>query len=144
MSDIRSRPMPNRPPFRLVCCLCGKNIPLARDVYALDPEWERRYPAMRGTLACSKCALSTSWSCTTRDGQFVDGHIPATQGSDFDAWSHILGHGTHRAMVLSYPHSGLLQGAEGVPAHLRRALELQVGGPGPGCSRHAGLVAGPQ
>ncbi|MGQ4465243.1 hypothetical protein ACN6LC_004643 [Streptomyces violaceoruber] len=93
--------------------MCGKNIPLARDVYALDPEWERRYPAMRGTLACSKCALSTSWSCTTRDGQFVDGHIPATQGSDFDAWSHILGHGTHRAMVLSYPHSGLLQGAEG-------------------------------
>ncbi|WP_128380366.1 hypothetical protein [Streptomyces cavernae] len=115
--------MSSRVPFRIACCLCGKNIPLTQDIYALDQEWERRYPAMLGTLACPKCALTTSWSCTARDGSFVDGHIPSAKGTDFDAWSHILGNGTHRAMVLSYPRSGLLQGAE---AYLRTAAERRT------------------
>ena len=36
----------------------------------------------------------------------MDGHIAASgrsQMQDFDSWSHILGNGTHRAMVIKYP-----------------------------------------
>jgi len=99
----------------LTCCLCDKLIPQAQDVLALDGEWRRRYPSMRGILACG-CALRTEWSCLKPGGrEFVDGHIPAPadqQGQDFDSWSHILAEGTHRAMVMKYPRSGLLQGAE--------------------------------
>ncbi|MFI9080977.1 hypothetical protein ACIGW8_31665 [Streptomyces sioyaensis] len=100
--------------FRIRCCKCGKKIPLAQDIYELDAEWQRRFPAMRGTLACHRCALRTSWHCTDRDGSYVDGHIPAagTGPRCFDAWSHVSPPGTHRARVLSSPRSGLLQGAE--------------------------------
>ncbi|MEV4892781.1 hypothetical protein AB0K48_25710 [Nonomuraea sp. NPDC055795] len=45
--------------FRLACCLCGKCIPLACDVYTLDAEWQRRFPQLIGTLACA-CAVSTA------------------------------------------------------------------------------------
>ncbi|MFI0091849.1 hypothetical protein [Streptomyces bobili] len=37
--------------FRISCCLCRKNIPLAGDFITLDGEWQRRYPNMHGTLA---------------------------------------------------------------------------------------------
>jgi len=100
--------------FRIKCCLCRKNIPLAGDVIALDAEWQRRYPAMHGTLACERCAIDYGWNCcTTAKGAFVDGHIAAPEDEvDVDSISHQLERGTHRALVLTYPRSGLLQGAE--------------------------------
>ncbi|AGL15148.1 hypothetical protein L083_1638 [Actinoplanes sp. N902-109] len=33
------------PRLHLTCCLCRKPIPQNADVYALDHEWQRRYPA---------------------------------------------------------------------------------------------------
>ncbi|WP_327692414.1 hypothetical protein [Streptomyces sp. NBC_00459] len=104
--------------FRIRCCLCRKNIPLAGDVIALDGEWQRRYAAMHGTLACERCAIDYGWNCcTTTRGAFVDGHIAAPEDEDdVDSISHQLERGTHRALVTLYPRSGLLQGAE---AYLR-------------------------
>ncbi|KMS67242.1 hypothetical protein ACM01_43565 [Streptomyces viridochromogenes] len=100
----------------VVCCECGKPIPLSQDIYALDGEWQRRFPSMNGTLACHDCAVGTQWSCQRPGGsEYVDGHIAASgrsQMQDFDSWSHILGNGTHRAMVIKYPGAGLRQGAE--------------------------------
>ncbi|MGQ4732665.1 hypothetical protein ACUN3E_34040 [Streptomyces sp. Ju416(a)] len=75
---------------------------------------------MVGTLACHDCALRTYWSCTGHDGAYADGHIPAPRHYSnpdcIDAWSHVSAPGTHRAMVVMSPCSGLLQGAE---AYLR-------------------------
>lgn len=100
-------------PFRIKCCRCGKNIPLAQDIYELDAEWQRRFPDMAGTLACHSCALRTYWSCTDRDGSYVDGHLPADIPVPcIDAWSHASHPGTHRYWVVKSPRSGLLQGAE--------------------------------
>ncbi|MFD9271600.1 hypothetical protein ACFWB1_39210 [Streptomyces goshikiensis] len=100
--------------FRISCCLCRKNIPLAGDVIALDGEWQRRYPDMLGTLACERCVIDYGWSCcTTSKGGFVDGHVAAPADEvDTDSWSHHLDRGTHRALVAGHPRSGLLQGAE--------------------------------
>lgn len=98
--------------FRIRCCRCGKSIPLAQDIYELDAEWQRRFPDMVGTLACHRCALRTPWRCTDRDDSYVDGHLPAARHRCFDAWSHVSPPGTHRAMVVSSPRAGLLQGAE--------------------------------
>lgn len=100
--------------FRIRCCLCRKNIPLAGDVIALDGEWQRRYPDMHGTLACERCPIVHGWNCcTTTQGAFVDGHVAAPEGEvDADFISHLLERGTHRALVVAYPRSGLLQGAE--------------------------------
>ncbi|MFB8016840.1 hypothetical protein ACFC5E_35970 [Streptomyces rochei] len=107
-------------PFRIRCCRCGKNIPLAQDIYELDAEWQRRFPDMVGTLACHDCALRTYWICTGHDGAYVDGHIPAPRHYSnpdcTDAWNHVSAPGTHRARVVMSPRSGLLQGAE---AYLR-------------------------
>lgn len=50
--------------FRIACCKCGKPIPLTQNVYALDGEWQRRFPTMRGTLAYQRCALRTTWRNT--------------------------------------------------------------------------------
>ncbi|MFE1036764.1 hypothetical protein ACFW40_33345 [Streptomyces sp. NPDC058807] len=101
-------------PFRIRCCLCANNIPLAGDVIALDGEWQRRYPDMRGTLACARCVSDYGWNCcTTPEGGFVDGHVAAPEDQvDVDSWSHHLERGTHRSLVTLYPRSGLLQGAE--------------------------------
>jgi hypothetical protein len=103
-----------RTSFRIACCLCGKSIPKSQDIYALDAEWQRRFPKMTGTLACGRCALHDHpWQCEKPGGGFVGGHIPATHdSSDIDAWSHVGLSGTHVAMVLEHPESGLLQGAE--------------------------------
>jgi hypothetical protein len=61
--------------------------------------------------------------CAKPGGGFVDGHIPAAHdGSDLDSWSHVGTPGTHVAMVLGYPESGLLQGAEEYPRHVARSL----------------------
>jgi hypothetical protein len=99
--------------FRIRCCRCLTNIPLAQDVYELDAEWRRRFPDMAGTLACHKCALRTYWSCTNPDGSHVDGHIPADNPVEcIDAWNHVSHPGTHRYWVVESPRSGLLQGAE--------------------------------
>ncbi|MEV7160244.1 hypothetical protein AB0N77_37500 [Streptomyces misionensis] len=104
--------------FRISCCLCRKNIPLAGDVIALDAEWQRRYPDMRGILACARCVSDYGWTCcTTTEGGFVDGHVAAPEDqADIDSWSHHLERGTHRALVQARPRAGLLQGAE---AYLR-------------------------
>ncbi|MEU1948181.1 hypothetical protein ABZ554_38475, partial [Streptomyces sp. NPDC020125] len=93
--------------FRIKCCRCRKNIPLAQDVYELDAEWRRRFPRMVGTLACSRCAEKTHWCCTNPDGSYSD-DIPAAGARCFDAWSHISSSGSHQAMVLRLPRSGLL------------------------------------
>ncbi|WP_053084673.1 hypothetical protein [Streptomyces viridochromogenes] len=100
--------------FRIDCCLCRKDIPLAGDVIALDAEWQRRYPNMRGTLACERCVIDYGWNCcTTTGGAFIDGHIAAPEDVvDVDSWSHLLERGTHRALVMGHPRSGLIQGAE--------------------------------
>ncbi|MEU1628262.1 hypothetical protein ABZ746_23615 [Streptomyces sp. NPDC020096] len=99
--------------FRIRCCLCGRNIPLAQDIYELDAEWQRRFPDMVGTFACARCALDTYWSCEQRGtGTYVDGHISAAEGRCFDSWSHIGHEGTQRAMVQVCPRSALLQGGE--------------------------------
>ncbi|MER6573937.1 hypothetical protein ABT288_49400 [Streptomyces sp. NPDC001093] len=46
-------------------------------------------------------------------GVFIDGHIAAPEGVlDIDFFSHCLERGAHRALVIAYPRSGLLQGAE--------------------------------
>ncbi|MFE5118306.1 hypothetical protein [Streptomyces sp. NPDC056669] len=97
--------------FRIKCCRCRKNLPLAQDVYELDAEWRRRFPRMVGTLACSRCAEKTHWCCTNPDGSYSD-DIPAAGARCFDAWSHISYSGSHQVMVLRLPRSGLLQGAE--------------------------------
>lgn len=63
-----------------------------------------------------KCAVHTRlWSCRKPDEAFVNGHrrsASQTGNHDFDSWSHFQGHGTHAAMVISHPWSGLQQGAE--------------------------------
>lgn len=90
-------------------------------MYALDAEWQRRFPKMVGALACQRCAVNTNqWKCENPDGTHVPGHIPAEHGEpqrDFDSWCHIPAEGTHRAMVVRFPWSGLRQGAE---QYLRR------------------------
>ena len=40
-----------RPRPTIACCLCGRTIPRASAAYALDGEWERRFPRMTGMLA---------------------------------------------------------------------------------------------
>lgn len=111
----------SRPSFRIVCCLCGRPIPLSQDIYGLDAEWQRRFPAMTGMLACARCALRTHyWICDKPGGGYVDGHIPAvdiegtrkSRDRDHDSWCHVGPSGTHVAMVIEYPESGLIQGAE--------------------------------
>jgi len=48
-----------------------------------------------------------------RPRSLVDGHIAAPEDNvDVDSWSHHLERGTHRALAVAYPRSGLLQGAE--------------------------------
>lgn len=126
--------------FHIACCKCGRPIPLSQDVYALDREWQRRFPSMRGILACQRCALGTAWRCEKPGGrEYVNGHIAvpgASRMRDFDAWSHVESEGTHRAMVLTYPYAGLLQGAEaylrsvavrrGVDADIVRELRVVI------------------
>jgi len=119
-----------RPGLRLACCKCRRQIPLKTDVYALDAEWQRRYPDMVGILACARCTLETSWSCL-QDGsrRYVDGHIPAIRDGhvvqNCDSWGHVLPkYGTQSAMVWTHPWSGLLQGAEG---YLRSKLARHSG-----------------
>ncbi|MEV0733403.1 hypothetical protein [Polymorphospora sp. NPDC050346] len=114
-----------RPNFRIACCLCGKPVPLSSDAYLLDEEWQRRYPRMVGTLACGHCTVSDDyyWTCRTSGDAFVDGHRPSVRhpaGNCHDSWNHIQAHGTHVAMVMSSPWSGLLQGAEEYLRHTSR------------------------
>lgn len=104
-------------PFRLSCCLCRRPIPLSSDVYALDAEWQRRFPDMAGVLACGRCAAGPTyfWRCTTSSGEYVAGHravADADEHEDFDSWCHVEAFGTHKALVLSYPESAVRQGAE--------------------------------
>ncbi|MEV7190056.1 hypothetical protein [Kitasatospora sp. NPDC093102] len=105
------------PSFRIRCGLCSRPIALADDVWALDAEWQRRYPAMRGVLACQDCTLRKGWgTCEQPNGEFVEGHIPVQEDDpdrgDGDSWCHVLGYGTRKAMAMLYPRPGLLQAAE--------------------------------
>jgi hypothetical protein len=100
------------PRLRLICCLCGKPVAQSGDAYILDGEWARRYPSMRGRIAC-RCAIGCEWQCKDRSGQFVAGHIPTPPGrSDFDSWSHILESATHKAAALLDLKSAMMQGGE--------------------------------
>jgi hypothetical protein len=104
--------MTKRPAFRLICCLCQKPIPRRQDVYPLDAEWKRRFPAMNGQLACDKCALRANlWICNWGDPN----HIPQTKFSNrpvkcIDSWSHVEPQCTHIAAMLRYPESARIQG----------------------------------
>jgi hypothetical protein len=104
-----------RPTFRLTCCLCRKPIAKAKNVWALDREWQRRFPTMVGTLACQACALRHEWRCEWQDGQPPAGHVAVAgqEGRPYcDSWDHVLSGGTQTAEVLVNVRSGLLQGAE--------------------------------
>jgi hypothetical protein len=103
-------PMPEgRLTHRVACCLCRRPIPPAQDVFALDAEWQRRFPSMIGVLACEECVLEADWKCQDETGDYVPGHIPATGSSsgaeDFDSWSHLPEQGSQSAMAQRYPHS---------------------------------------
>ncbi|GAB3274714.1 hypothetical protein [Kineosporia babensis] len=88
---------------RVTCCLCRRLIPPAQEVFALDPEWQRRFPAMVGVLACEECVLETEWQCQDETGEYVAGHIPArdlpAQAQDVDSWSHLPAQGSQTAML---------------------------------------------
>jgi len=125
--------VPN-PKFRLSCCLCGKLIPLSKDVWPLDAEWKRRFPHARGTLSCFTCVSRNSWRCDKPGGGYVDGHIPAVDEvtgkpkPDGTSINHLLTRSTHRGAVQANPWSGLLQGAEEYLRH--RAESLSPSSPG--------------
>ncbi|MFF4299210.1 hypothetical protein ACFY0N_36765 [Streptomyces vinaceus] len=91
------------------CWLRLELVPLSTDVFALEAEWQRRFPDMVGTLVCRPSAVGTTWCCTTGSA-FVAGHIPASGLPCADAWSHLSQPGTHHVMVMRYPRSSLLQG----------------------------------
>jgi hypothetical protein len=88
-------------------------------VIALDAEWERRFPDMVGTLACTRCVVrGNHWSCRAPGGGFVEGHVPVADGSqDVDGWSHASAIGTPVVMAVGHPRSALLQGAEQYVRH---------------------------
>lgn len=94
------------PDQHITCCLCGGPVPPNSDVYALDEEWHRRYPRMRGVLACYRCVLyEHRWICRSAHRTFVIGHRPARHccpQRDTDSWSHILDQGTPAAMARAY------------------------------------------
>lgn len=105
-----------RPDLRISCCLCTKPVPRAAEVYALDDEWQRRFPGLRGYLACPRCVLGRyTWSCRDRSGRFLPGHIPSATVppvGDDGSWSHFTSHGTHASQAVRHPRSALVQGAE--------------------------------
>jgi hypothetical protein len=107
MRDHRSRP-----PLRLTCCLCSKLIAQRADTYPLDDEWVRRYPAMRGRIACNRCALGNHyWECELPGGGFAPGHIPVRgYRTDIDSWSHVGPPCTHVVAVLLDLDSAMIQG----------------------------------
>lgn len=113
------------PEFRLTCCLCRNPCPRRSDVYALDAEWRRRYPDMRGTLACRRCTFSNYWQCRTTTGELLPGHLPVHVDDDhFDSWNHIEGSGTHIGMVLAHPAAGVTQGAQQYLIHVAQRRKL--------------------
>ncbi|MGK4578465.1 hypothetical protein [Kitasatospora sp. HPMI-4] len=83
---------------------------------------------MRGNLADDNCALRTNtWVCEQRDDGYLEGHIPARiNGPDIDSWSHVRS-GTHKAMVIRNPRSGLFQGAEEYLRHTARRTGVAPG-----------------
>lgn len=99
------------PPLLLACCLCARRLPARRDVYVLDGEWARRYPQMRGRIACERCALRDHyWECDA-SGAYPPGHVAATAGRpDHDSWCHMLAHGTLKGVTLGYPEWAVEQG----------------------------------
>jgi hypothetical protein len=113
-------PVPaGRPTSQVVCCLCRRPIPPEQDVFATDAEWQRRFPAMVGVLACEECVLEAEWKCQDEVGEFVPGHIPATGhgagDQDIDSWSHLPAQGSQATMVQHFPHEATDQGAESRP-----------------------------
>jgi hypothetical protein len=116
------------PKLRITCCLCAKLVPAKGDVYLLDGEWARRYPRMQGRIACLKCALRDNfWTCRDRRGNYAPGHVPPPGRAveSCDAWNHIAGNGTQKAMVCTDPDSGMIQGGE---EYLRWRVQRWGGG----------------
>lgn len=114
-------PVPDESPAPAVtCCLCQKPVPATEEVFALDAEWKRRFPAMVGVLACEECVLETEFRCQDETGNYVAGHIPASdlppQEQDVDSWSHLPGQGSQVAMVQQYASSVPTQRAAEAPA----------------------------
>jgi hypothetical protein len=102
-----------RPAIGLTCCLCRRPAGQAGEIYAVDAEWQRRFPEMTGMLACRRC-VKRRWCCRPRAGvPFPAGHILSVKypGMDFDSWDHILRYGTPAAMVTQFPEAGIVQGA---------------------------------
>lgn len=118
------------PRFSLACCLCEGAIGRRGDVFALDAEWQRRFPRMIGVIACQTCALRKNyWRCQVVGYDYVEGHIPVPGGRpDFDSWNHVQEFGTQIAVVHTYPESGLRQGAEEYLRYTarRRGLDTDV------------------
>ncbi|MEU9116163.1 hypothetical protein AB0D04_31465 [Streptomyces sp. NPDC048483] len=83
----------------------------------------RAWPTASVSSACGSGSALTAGTAAPRPGAgFVDGHIAAAEGVvDVDFISHVLERGTHRALVVAHPRSGMLQGAEPSRAepHLR-------------------------
>jgi hypothetical protein len=97
---------------------------------------------MTGMLACGRCVRANEWSCRAPGGGFTDGHVPSANhpaSRDFDSWSHVLGKGTHAAMVIQYSSSGLLQGAGD---YLRAVASSRRASPGLR-QRLQGILGGP-
>jgi hypothetical protein len=139
VNQVSTRRRTASPDFRIACCLCRKPIPRASDAYALDAEWQRRFPDMVGTLACT-CAVSIYWRCRTAAGVFVAGHRLSTrvrEANDQDAWHHIDGHGTHIGMVQAHPEAGAQQGAAD---YLRHVLQRPYVDPQAAQRIHAALT----
>jgi hypothetical protein len=99
--------------WALSCCLCQKVIPGRVDVYVVDGEWVRRFPAMTGRIMCKRCAMDTSWGrCDNPSGRFPPGHTTPARGQGVvcDSWSHSTPF-TQTAAVMADPRSGIRQGA---------------------------------
>jgi len=95
-----------RPDFRLTCCPCRRPIPRGADAYAFDAEWSRRFPKMKGTLACELCATERhQWECGLH--RHWKGMHPCVDGH-----CHIEDEKSQRAMVLLFPESANRQGAD--------------------------------
>lgn len=102
----------DRPRITIACCLCGRRA--AREVVPLDDEWARRYPNMRGRLACFNCAVRDNYfECLGRGGAYQAGHIAPQRDvpPECDSWWHGGPVHTLAAAVIRYPREALAQGA---------------------------------
>lgn len=121
MARLHGGPSTRQPEFRIACCLCGRPIVKSATHHGLDQEWKRRFPGLPGSLAHERCAVyKFQWNCQDA-GRYPVGHQAPDRRPDricYDAWDHLNGEGTQKAMTTLMPWSGLLQGAEQYLRHV--------------------------